>query len=165
MIAPPIFLRIMWCSKRAFPKIVAVAPKAIKIIENPKTKLKEWRTVKRFTSFFLSSVISPENSLKDTPVRYEIYPGIRGNIHGDKKISMPAPKAAKKDMLSMFIRLPSLEPQATLLFFSHSLWIEECNTFPFLEHTPVLHSDFHNYERIYILPRDLIFLHRNKKRL
>ena len=33
------------------------------------------------------------NSLSELPQTYEIYPGINGNTHGDKKLINPAPNA------------------------------------------------------------------------
>ena len=40
--------------------------------------------------FFFST-----NSFNELPVIYEIYPGIKGKTHGDKKLIIPAPNATK----------------------------------------------------------------------
>ena len=56
----------------------------IKTIENPTVN----KIIGNKLIFFLLI-----NSLKELPEIYEIYPGIRGNTHGDKKLINPAPKA------------------------------------------------------------------------
>ena len=47
--------------------------------------------------FLLSS-----NSSNDCPEIKEIYPGINGNTHGDKKLISPAPKAIKNSIIKYF---------------------------------------------------------------
>ena len=66
------------------PKKVEAAPKIINTIEKP--KVNKIIGIK-FTLFFSIK------SFKELPDIYEIYPGINGNTHGDKKLIKPAPKA------------------------------------------------------------------------
>ena len=66
--------------KRVWPKKVEAAPNIIKTIENPIVN----KIIGIKLIFFLSI-----NSFKELPVIYEIYPGIRGSTHGDKKLKKP----------------------------------------------------------------------------
>tara|TARA_B100000945_G_scaffold294570_1_gene271363 strand:- start:33 stop:314 length:282 start_codon:yes stop_codon:yes gene_type:complete len=66
------------------PKNVADAPNTIKTIENPNANK---IMGDKFIFFFSNS------SLRELPEIYEIYPGINGNTHGDRKLIKPAPKA------------------------------------------------------------------------
>ena len=43
------------------------------------------------------------NSFSELPETYEIYPGINGNTHGDKKLISPAPKAINNSNIIYFI--------------------------------------------------------------
>ncbi len=45
--------------------------------------------------FFLFSI----NSFNDCPEINEIYPGIKGKTHGDKKLTSPAPKEIKYSII------------------------------------------------------------------
>ena len=78
-------LKIFELTKKNFPINEAVEPKAIKTKENPKVK----KIVLAIIKFlFLSPILS-----KDVPEIYEMYPGINGRTHGDKKLINPAKKA------------------------------------------------------------------------
>ena len=72
--------------KSVWPKNDADAPKRTNTVENPKQNKING---KKFI-FFLFNI-----SCKDWPEIYEIYPGIKGKTHGDKKLISPAPKAIK----------------------------------------------------------------------
>tara|TARA_Y100001968_G_scaffold222265_1_gene205053 strand:- start:3114 stop:3305 length:192 start_codon:yes stop_codon:yes gene_type:complete len=43
------------------------------------------------------------SSLSELPETYEIYPGINGNTHGDKKLISPALKAINNSNIIYFI--------------------------------------------------------------
>ena len=77
-----------------WPKKVEAAPKIIKTIEKP--------TVNKIIGikfiFFFSI-----NSLSELPETYEIYPGIKGNTQGDKKLISPALKAINNSNIFYFI--------------------------------------------------------------
>ena len=68
------------------PKNVEAAPNIIKTIENP--------TVNKIIGKRLMLFFSI-NSFNELPEMYEIYPGMRGRTHGDKKLISPAPNAIK----------------------------------------------------------------------
>ena len=76
---------------KKWPITVAVAPNEIKTTEKPKVK----KIVLNRTFFWkfalISWIVSPEIN--------EIYPGINGRTHGDKKLAIPAKKATKSDTL------------------------------------------------------------------
>jgi len=78
-------LKIFELTKKNFPINEAVEPKAIKTKENPKAKKIVLATIK---FLFFSLILS-----KDVPEIYEMYPGINGRTHGDKKLINPAKKA------------------------------------------------------------------------
>ena len=78
-------LKILELFKKNFPRKDAVEPKIINISEKPKVKKIVLITTKLF---FFSISFS-----KDVPEIYEIYPGINGRTHGDKKLINPAKKA------------------------------------------------------------------------
>ena len=71
--------------KKNFPINEAAEPKAIKTREKPNVKNTVLRTIK---FFLLLSILS-----RDVPEIYDIYPGIKGSTHGDKKLINPAKKA------------------------------------------------------------------------
>ena len=72
------------------PKKVAVAPKLIKTIEKPKVN----KTIGNILIVFFSN-----NSFKELPEIYDIYPGINGSTHGDKKLISPAPNATNNSII------------------------------------------------------------------
>ena len=78
-------LKIFELTKKNFPISEAVEPNAIKTKEKPKVKKIVLTTIK---FLFLSLILS-----KDVPEIYEMYPGIKGRTHGDKKLNNPAKKA------------------------------------------------------------------------
>ena len=49
---------------------------------------------KRFTLLF------SRNSFNELPDIYEMYPGIKGNTHGDKKLIRPAPNATVNSIIN-----------------------------------------------------------------
>jgi len=85
IIIPEIILKMLELFKKNFPRKETVDPKAINTKENPSVKKIVLINIKLFlfsTSFF-----------KDVPEMYEMYPGINGSTHGDKKLIRPAKKA------------------------------------------------------------------------
>ena len=88
-------LKIFELTKKNFPINEAVEPKVIKTKENPKAKKIVLATIK---FLFLSPILS-----KDVPEIYEMYPGINGRTHGDKKLTIPAKKATKSDTLILLV--------------------------------------------------------------
>ena len=82
---PAIILNMFEFIKKNCPKNDADKPKDIKTKEKPKVKKIVLTTIK---FFFFSASLS-----KDVPEIYEIYPGIKGRTHGDKKLINPAKKA------------------------------------------------------------------------
>ena len=82
---PASILKILELFKKNFPRKDAVDPNIIKITEKPKVKKIVLIIAKLF---FFSTSFS-----KDVPEIYEIYPGINGRTHGDKKLINPAKKA------------------------------------------------------------------------
>ena len=72
------------------------APKTIKTIEKPKVN----KTIGLKFTFFFSI-----NSLSELPEIYEIYPGIKGNTQGDKKLINPAPKAINNSIIIFLLLL------------------------------------------------------------
>ena len=94
MINPaPILNSYEFCNKTC-PKKVEAAPKIIKTIEKPTVK----KIIgKRFTLLF------SRNSFNELPDIYEMYPGIKGNTHGDKKLIRPAPNATVNSIINFLI--------------------------------------------------------------
>ena len=82
---PATILKIFELIKKNFPMREAVEPNAIKTKEKPKVKKIVLATIK---FLFFSLILS-----KDVPEIYEMYPGIKGRTHGDKKLINPAKKA------------------------------------------------------------------------
>ena len=78
-------LKILELVKKKFPINEAVEPSAIKTKEKPKVKKIVLKIIK-FSFFFF-------NLSKEVPEIYEMYPGINGRTHGDKKLINPAKKA------------------------------------------------------------------------
>ena len=78
-------LKILELVKKNFPINETVEPSAIKTKEKPKAKKIVLATIK---FLFFSLILS-----KDVPEIYEMYPGINGRTHGDKKLNNPAKKA------------------------------------------------------------------------
>ena len=80
---------------KKWPIVVAVAPNEIKTTEKPKVK----KIVLNKTFFWkfelISWIVWPEIN--------EIYPGINGRTHGDKKLTIPAKKATKSDTLILLV--------------------------------------------------------------
>ena len=72
-------------SKKNLPRKDAVRPRLINTREKPKLKKTVFINTKLF--FFLISFS------KVVPEIYEMYPGISGSTHGDKKLIRPAKKA------------------------------------------------------------------------
>ena len=85
IIIPEIILKILELFKKNFPRKEAVDPKAINMKEKPSVKKIVLMSIKLF---FFSSSFS-----RDVPEIYEMYPGINGSTHGDKKLISPAKKA------------------------------------------------------------------------
>ena len=85
IIIPAMILKILELVKKNFPINEAVEPSAIKTKEKPKVKKIVLATIK---FLFFSLILS-----KDVPEIYEMYPGINGRTHGDKKLINPAKKA------------------------------------------------------------------------
>ena len=85
MIKAAIILNVLELFNKNFPIKDAVEPKVIKMQENPRVKNIVLGTTKLL--FFCTSLF------KEVPEIYEIYPGIKGRTHGDKKLINPAKKA------------------------------------------------------------------------
>ena len=90
IILPAIILNSKELLKIKEPKNVAVAPKLIKTMEKPKVN----RTIGNKLIVFFSN-----NSFKELPEIYDIYPGINGSTHGDKKLTNPAPNATNNSII------------------------------------------------------------------
>ena len=93
MIIPAPILSWYELSKIREPKKVAVAPKLINTIEKPTAN----KIIGNISTVFFSS-----SSLSVEPDIYEIYPGISGKTHGDKKLSRPAPKAKRNSIIILY---------------------------------------------------------------
>ena len=85
---PATILKILELVKKNFPTNETVEPSAIKTKEKPKVKKIVLATIK---FLFWLPILS-----NDVPEIYEIYPGINGRTHGDKKLINPAKKAIDK---------------------------------------------------------------------
>ena len=82
---PEIILKILELFKKNFPRIETVEPKAINMKEKP--------SVKKIVLISMKLFFSSSSFFKDVQ---EIYPGISGRTHGDKKLIKPAKKAIDK---------------------------------------------------------------------
>lgn len=70
------------------------APRAVKTMEKPTTKLSEWRNmVTRLLAALVSNISGPARLAK--------YTGTRGSTQGDTKEAIPAAKAIKNDVCSI----------------------------------------------------------------
>ena len=85
IIMPEIILKISELFKKNFPRIETVEPKAINMKEKP--------SVKKIVLISMKLFFSSSSFFKDVPEIYEMYPGINGSTHGDKKLIRPAKKA------------------------------------------------------------------------
>ena len=85
IIIPEIIRKILELLNKNFPRKETVDPKAINTKEKPSVKKTVLMIIKLF---FFSSSFS-----KVVPEIYEMYPGISGSTHGDKKLIRPAKKA------------------------------------------------------------------------
>ena len=85
MIIPEIILKIFELFNKNFPSKETVDPRAINMKEKPSAKKIVLMSIKLF---FFSMSFS-----RDVPEIYEMYPGIKGSTHGDKKLIRPAKKA------------------------------------------------------------------------
>ena len=94
MIIPAKILNGNELVKSIFPTKVADAPNTINTTEKPN----ENKIVGIKLTFFDSS-----NFSSVVPDIYEIYPGIRGKTHGDKKLINPALKAINNSVISSSI--------------------------------------------------------------
>jgi len=83
-------------SKTTPPTNEADAPIIIKTAEKPETK----EIAEKKTFFLISESYCAVNLSSEKPVMKEKYPGIKGNIQGEKKDSNPAANAAEYDMVS-----------------------------------------------------------------
>ena len=90
IINPAIILSSYEFWSNTCPKKVDAAPKTIKTVEKPKVN----KTIGIKFTFFFSI-----NSLSELPEIYEIYPGIKGNTQGDKKLIKPAPNAINNSII------------------------------------------------------------------
>ncbi len=91
IIIPAITLNVSEFWRSVWPKIEAEAPKITNTVEKPKQNKING---KKFV-FFEFKI-----SCKDWPDIYEMYPGINGNTHGDKKLIKPAPNAIKNSVIN-----------------------------------------------------------------
>ena len=82
---PEIILKISELFKKNFPRIETVEPKAINMKEKP--------SVKKIVLMNIELFLFSSSFFKDVPEIYEMYPGINGSTHGDKKLIRPAKKA------------------------------------------------------------------------
>ena len=78
-----------WSKK--LPIKVAVAPRDIKTNDSPNENDKVFFRIKLLDFRF--------NSLSVDPHINEIYPGIKGSTHGDRKLIKPAKKAIESDKI------------------------------------------------------------------
>ena len=85
IIIPATILNTLELFKKNFPTIDAVDPSIINTKENPIVNKMVLKIIK-----LLFSLISLSN---DVPEIYDMYPGINGKTHGDKKLIKPAKKA------------------------------------------------------------------------
>ena len=92
IIKPATILNWLKFCNKIFPRADALAPNTINTNENPKENNNNGIKLT-----FLLEV----NSFNDCPEIYEIYPGIKGKTHGDKKLINPAPKAINNSNIIM----------------------------------------------------------------
>ena len=90
IIKPATILKTSEFCKNIWPITDAVAPKRINTVEKPRQN-----KISGFKLFFFWLIIS----CKDCPDTKEIYPGINGKTHGDKKLIKPAPIAMKYSVI------------------------------------------------------------------
>ena len=76
--------------KNIWPKKDAEAPKIINTVEKPRQNKINGK------KFIFLEI---KRSWRDWPEINEIYPGINGKTHGDKKLISPAPKAIKNSII------------------------------------------------------------------
>ena len=86
IIIPAITLKVSEFCKSFCPRNDAEAPKITNTVEKPKQN-----SINENKFIFLESKIF----CKDWPEIYEMYPGIKGKTHGDKKLINPAPNATE----------------------------------------------------------------------
>ena len=101
-------LKILELVKKNFPINEAVEPNAMKTKEKPKVKKIVLATIK---FLFFSLILS-----KDVPEIYEMYPGINGRTHGDKKLINPAKKAIDNVVVINTLLVCSLVQLTVCLF-------------------------------------------------
>ena len=90
IIIPAIILKVSEFCKSVCPRNDAEAPKITNTVEKPKQN-----SINENKLIFLDSKIF----CKDWPEIYEMYPGIKGKTHGDKKLINPAPKATENSSI------------------------------------------------------------------
>ena len=90
MIEPARILKKFEFCSNIFPSTDAAAPNNINTKENPS----ENNNSGNILTFLLSI-----NSFNDCPDTKEMYPGISGNTHGDKKLINPAPNAINNSII------------------------------------------------------------------
>src|SRR5205085_10203237 len=86
--APATSSSARWCSRNAWPRPLAAAPRATNTAVKPATKRSVERTIRRRfpgSPSWSSATLMPETSDK--------YPGTSGSTHGERNESMPPPKA------------------------------------------------------------------------
>ena len=88
MMTPPMFESIGRAPVRFCPIRPARAPKLIKTIENPTIKNKPFKKIDLFSKEVIVLVF-----VFCTPLIKAIYAGMRGRVHGAKKVSIPAMNA------------------------------------------------------------------------
>src|SRR3989338_2264084 len=96
---PAIFVKNFACPVIKVPIKEAEAPNDMKITEKPNTKNIDVKPA--FLIIFLRWA-PPFSSSKDIPDRNEIYPGIKGNIQGERKERTPAIKAMPIEIWFIF---------------------------------------------------------------
>ena len=106
---PAKILKILEFDKKIFPINDAVEPNTIKTKEKPKVKKIVLKIIK-FSFFFF-------NLSKEVPEIYEMYPGINGRTHGDKKLINPAKKAIDNVVFINTLMVDSVVEFSTSLFF------------------------------------------------
>ena len=116
MTKPAIFDSNEILEDRKAPSQVAVAPKRMKIKENPATKKIEFS---KTTLFFLLEIkeisLFSLISAKEVPDIKEIYPGTKGSTHGDKKDINPAVKTITIEISVIFYALGPFRNRTDLL--------------------------------------------------
>lgn len=95
IIPPPILAIHTWKSRRNWAAKSSEEPKRTKTIEKPITNNREW-----VKTFILSLVDFLSISLRFTPARWAKKAGIKGSMHGDKKVATPAKTPTAMGMAS-----------------------------------------------------------------